>query len=133
MKHAEQGARQWPGHFSKGGLCCFFSLSRISIYYHSVPPLLLHFILPIYYEMPRRELALLELVVIIIYIMIRREILQRRGEGRAYFSGCGRSLNFKILYLTIRQNRAVKGTEQGYEGSRRVDGSLSRVCGRLSS
>ena len=119
--------------FKRRPLLFLLSFAYLHILPFRPPLLLLHFILPIYYEMPRRELALLELVVIIIYIMIRREILQRRGEGRAYFSGCGRSLNFKILYLTIRQNRAVKGTEQGYEGSRRVDGSLSRVCGRLSS
>lgn len=47
-------------------------------YLHILPfisPLLLHFILPIYYEVPRRELALLELLVIIIYIIIRRKNL----------------------------------------------------------
>lgn len=50
------------------------------------PPLLLHFILPIYYEMPRRELALLELLVIIIYIIIRRKNLGGgRGEGHIFW------------------------------------------------
>lgn len=50
------------------------------------------------------------------------------GEGRGIFSGSGRSLNFKNLYLTIRQNRAVKRTERREEWMALfVDG------GRLSS
>lgn len=50
------------------------------------------------------------------------------GEGRSIFSGSGRSLNFKNLYLTIRQNRAVKRAESREEWMALfVDG------GRLSS
>lgn len=64
-----------------------FILFRLSPYITmQCPPPSLHFILPIYYEVPRRELAFLELPMIIIYIIKRRRNREWE-EGNLVFSG----------------------------------------------